>query len=388
MSLPISSTSPSEAEGRSDGTHGATASRPAVLQLDAITKRFGRRAAVDALGFTVLSGEVFTLLGPSGCGKTTTLRLVAGLEHPDAGEILLSGRTIVSARRGIFLPSERRNMGMVAQSYAVWPHMTVAENVAFPLQVRRMPRPEAIEKVRRALDLVGLADFQNRPATLLSGGQQQRVALARALVYEPEILLLDEPLSNLDAKLREELRLEIRALQRRLGITVLFVTHDQDEALLLSDRIGVMNDGRFEQVGSPREIYERPATPFVRDFVGRTIALQGTVRELGAGREVEVQDAGARWSLPATTLAPFQDGARVTLTCRPEDVLVRPGGEGSGLSIRGIVEEVAYLGGHVEYGVAVGERRLAVTGPHSQPCAVGDEVALVIDRERVTVWPG
>ena len=230
-----------------------------VLALDRVSKRFGEAAAVDSVSLSIRRGEIFTLLGPSGCGKTTTLRLVAGLEQPDGGEITLRDRVVASAPRRLFVAPNRRNLGMVFQSYAIWPHMTVFENVAYPLEVRGLPRrgdprqggPRAGPgRPRRAR--------RRGPATLLSGGQMQRLALCRALVYEPDLLLLDEPFSNLDAKLREQMRVEVKLLQRRLGITVLFVTHDQVEALSLSDRIAVMQRGRVEQVGTPRALYEQP----------------------------------------------------------------------------------------------------------------------------------
>jgi len=254
-----------------------------VLTLDRVSKRFSEAAAVDSVSPSIRRGEVFTLLGPSGCGKTTTLRLVAGLEQPDAGEITLRDRVVASAARRHFVAPNQRNLGMVFQSYAVWPHMTVFENVAYPLQLRGLSKAAVREKVARVLDLVGLAGTESRPGTLLSGGQMQRLALCRALVYEPDLLLLDEPFSNLDAKLREQMRVEVKLLQRRLGITVLFVTHDQVEALSLSDRLAVMHRGRVEQVGSPRALYERPASAFVRDFLGQTVVLGGRVAAPASG---------------------------------------------------------------------------------------------------------
>ncbi len=263
-----------------------------VLALDRVSKRFSEAAAVDSVSLSIRRGEVFTLLGPSGCGKTTTLRLVAGLEHPDAGEITLRDRVVASAARRHFVAPNQRNLGMVFQSYAVWPHMTVFENVAYPLQLRGLPKAAVREKVARVLDLVGLGGLETRPGTLLSGGQMQRLALCRALVYEPDLLLLDEPFSNLDAKLREQMRVEVKLLQRRLGITVLFVTHDQVEALSLSDRIAVMHRGRVEQVGSPRALYERPASAFVRDFLGQTVVLTGRV---AAPRARSRAPAPSRW---------------------------------------------------------------------------------------------
>src|SRR5713101_7689115 len=255
-------------------------SRPieTVLALDDVSKAFGPHPAVDRASLEVRRGEVFTLLGPSGCGKTTTLRLVAGLERPDAGEITLRGRMVASVPRRVFLAPNLRNLGMVFQSYAIWPHMTVFENIAYPLTLRGVKRGVIRDKVERVLGLVGLEGLEARAATLLSGGQMQRLALCRALVYEPDLLLLDEPFSNLDAKLREQ-----KLLQRRLGITVLFVTHDQIEALSLSDRIAVMQRGRVEQVGPPRSLYEHPASAFVRDFLGQTVILRGAVKEVANG---------------------------------------------------------------------------------------------------------
>jgi len=248
-----------------------------MLRLEAVTKLFGTAKAVDASTLEIERGETFTLLGPSGCGKTTTLRMVSGLERPDAGRILYQDRIVADPARNVFVPPHRRNMGMVFQTYAIWPHMSVFDNVAYPLRLRGVASPDRHARVERVLALVGLAGLGERAATTLSGGQQQRVALARALVYEPDLLLLDEPFSNLDAKLRNQMRIEVRLLQRRLGITVLFVTHDQIEALTLSDRIAVMNAGRIEQIGTPAELYDRPASAFVRDFLGQTVAIRGQV---------------------------------------------------------------------------------------------------------------
>ena len=236
----------------------------AALELIGLEKHYGGAAAVAGIDLTVNEGEFVTLLGPSGCGKTTTLALVAGFLPPTAGEILLKGKSVAD------LPAFRRDIGVVFQDYALFPHMTAAENVAFGLKMRRVPSSETAKRVNEALDLMQLAGLGERRPLQMSGGQRQRVALARALVINPTVLLLDEPLSNLDLKLREEMRVEIVAIQRRLGITTVFVTHDQGEALVMSDRIAVMNAGRIEQIGDPAEIYERPATRFVAEFIGRT----------------------------------------------------------------------------------------------------------------------
>ncbi|HEY7219767.1 MAG TPA: ABC transporter ATP-binding protein, partial [Candidatus Binatia bacterium] len=239
-----------------------------------IKKAFQQTLAVDDVSFDVEAGEFVTLLGPSGCGKTTTLRLIAGLEECDFGEIHLNNRLVNSPAAKVYVPPEKRAIGMVFQSYAIWPHMTVFENVAFPLRLRHVAKSTIKEKVSDILKLFDLHEFGPRLATKLSGGQQQRVAIARALAVEPSVLLMDEPLSNLDAKLRERMRLELRALQRRTGISTLYVTHDQAEAMILSDRIIVMNKGRIEQIGRPEEIYQKPLTRFVTDFVGGSNIIQ------------------------------------------------------------------------------------------------------------------
>src|SRR5262245_49552347 len=260
-----------------------------AVRATGLVKAFGPLIAVNTLSLEAKAGEFLTLLGPSGCGKTTTLRLVAGLERPDQGEIELGGRALSSASDGLFVAPERRGMGMVFQSYAIWPHMTVFENVAFPLQELRRPRAEIRERVMAILTTVGLGRLHDRPAPMLSGGQQQRVALARALVSNPQVLLLDEPLSNLDARLREEMRFELRDMQARLGITSIFVTHDQAEAMTLSDRIIVMNAGRIEQEGRPEEVYQRPTTRFVMDFLGRANHVPARMARAGGGWAAIVQ---------------------------------------------------------------------------------------------------
>ena len=259
--------------------------RPAV-SLKGLTKTFrgAKAAAVDNLSLDIHDGEIVTLLGPSGCGKSTTLRIVAGLEQADAGSIYFGDKAVLITERGLSLGPEKRRVGMVFQSYAIWPHMTVGQNVAFPLRALKYPRAEIGDRVERALDLVGMGGFANRPAPLLSGGQQQRVALARALVTEPRILLLDEPFSNLDAKLREQMRIEVKMLQSRLNIATLFVTHDQSEALGLSDRIVLMRSGVVQQEGTGRQLYEHPANEFVRDFIGKTLLFAGSIETIAADR--------------------------------------------------------------------------------------------------------
>src|SRR6201991_511806 len=261
------------------GTSASLSPPSPHIEVDRLEVYYGSVPAVRGVSFNVLPGEQLTLLGPSGCGKTTTLRAIAGLERPTSGAIRIAGRTVYSSAEGINIPAEKRGLSMVFQSYAIWPHMTVAENVAYGLKVRRRPSAEIDEGVRRALDLVQMSAFADRPASKLSGGQQQRVAVARAVAFSPSVLLFDEPLSNLDAKLRAEMRVELRELQRRLDITSLYVTHDQEEALAISDRVIVMNVGVIEQIGTPEQIYNQPKNRFVADFVGSANLIRGRVRE-------------------------------------------------------------------------------------------------------------
>ena len=364
----------------------------AVLRLVEITKYYGRVKAVDALSLDVQEGEVFTLLGPSGCGKTTTLRVIAGLEAPDAGSIYFRDRPIVVVADGVFVPTHKRNMGMVFQSYAIWPHMTVFDNVAYPLKVRRVGGKEIRERVLRALDLVGLSGLEDRQGPQLSGGQQQRVALARALVHEPSMLLLDEPFSNLDAKLREQMRVQLKVLLKRLPITAVFVTHDQVEALSLSDRIAVMSAGHVEQLATPLEMYERPATPFVRDFLGSTVLLRGTVGD-GAGPGILVHLD----SIPGATLCALRSsdtslarGSRVVAAIRPEDVHLTTanGGTAEPNSLTGTIETLLFVGNHYEYRVRLSdEESLLLHTPRATVLREGEQVRLRIPEEGISVWP-
>ena len=301
-----------------------------------LVKTFGTLRAVDQVSLEIAPGELFFLLGPSGCGKTTLLRAVAGFHQPDAGAVFIGDRDVTR------LPPHARDTGMVFQSYALWPHLTVAENVAFGLKVRRRPRPEIRRRVAEALERVHMADrAQSRP-NQLSGGQQQRVALARALVIEPQCLLLDEPLSNLDAKLRIEMRGEIRRLCKQAGLTALYVTHDQKEALSIADRLAVMRAGRIEQVGSPREVYRHPANPFVAGFIGEANFLEGRVLEVQGGR-VQVETPVGRLEAPVGLAQPVP-GAEVTLCIRPEAVqFARPGAAAENL-IEGTLRQTVYQG--------------------------------------------
>ena len=308
----------------------------------------GEVIAVDHVFIEIERGELVTLLGPSGCGKTTTLRLIAGFEFPNHGTIRLDGQVINDK------PPHKRDMSMVFQSYAIFPHLSVYDNMAYGLNVQRLPKNEVRERVAKALELVELTGLEKRAPNELSGGQQQRVALARALVMEPKVLLMDEPLSNLDAKLREQMRTEIRLIQKRLGITSIYVTHDQIEAMTLSDRIVVMNEGKIEQIGPPTEIYRKPQTRFVADFIGRANFVEATVRETLDGQLV-VDALGTTMTVPAPA-SDFQEGQAVTLVVRPEMVEI----DAPQAQVEGVVRIANYLGDVVEYDVEVKGQLLAL----------------------------
>jgi len=287
-------------------------SQPVEVEIRGLSRRFRDAVAVHNLSLTIRRGEFFTLLGPSGCGKTTTLRMIAGLLEPDAGEILFDGRPVTGT------PPWHRNIGMVFQNYALWPHLTVFDNVAFGLVERGIPPPATARKVDEALRLVGLEGLGRRLPSQLSGGQQQRVALARAVVVEPALLLLDEPLSNLDARLRVQMRNELVNLQRHLGITTVYVTHDQDEALMLSTRMAVMHNGHLVQLGTPQDIYERPADTFVADFLGGANLLPGIVRDVATGVLMIALNGGTVVQAAAARNQGFRAGESVTVCLRPE----------------------------------------------------------------------
>jgi len=322
-----------------------------TLILDNLVKTFGHRSevrAVDRLSLEVRQGEFVTLLGPSGCGKTTTLRIIAGFEFPTEGRILLDGKMIND------MPPNKRPMAMVFQNYALFPHMSVFDNIAYGLKVKKQPKElirESVEIVMQLMNLVGMGD---RMPHQLSGGQQQRVALARALVMQPKVLLFDEPLSNLDAKLRVQMRIEIRRLQQRLGITTVYVTHDQAEAMSLSDRIAVMHDGRIEQVGTPSEIYEQPASLFVADFIGRANFIESTVQDQADGQMMF--DLFERSLAIPAPQRKFTNGEQVYLIIRPEAVRVN---QQKG-SYPGEVKQAVYLGSTVEYEVEIHDQVISV----------------------------
>ena len=352
-----------------------------TLEIRGLAKTYrlsgGRSApAVRDFALRVEPGEFVTLLGPSGCGKTTVLRTLAGLEQPDAGEILLDGRAITA------LPAHRRRIGLVFQNYALFPHMTVFENVAYSFRIRRAPEAMVKSEVAAALKAVGLDEMGSRLPGQLSGGQQQRVALARAFVMQPDLLLFDEPLSNLDAKLRIQVRGELRRLQKRLGTTALYVTHDQAEAMSLSDRIAVMRDGQVEQIGTPEEIYARPASLFVADFVGRVNALPGRVIERSNGF-ASVEALNHRFQVPSAR-CPDDD---VLVLVRPEAIQM---GDAAADRPIGIVEEIEYCGDQIEYRVRVHVTLLVAVESalrRSRRIAVGDRVGLQFVTEAVHILP-
>ena len=346
--------------------------------------------AAQNVTFEVPEGELFTLLGPSGCGKTTTLRSIAGLERPTSGEIQVGGRVVYSSQRGIFIPPNKRDFGMVFQSYAIWPHMNVFQNAAFPLQVRstRLSSQQVRDKVMRVLNAVGLDHLADREATKLSGGQQQRLALARALVMEPKLLLLDEPLSNLDAKLRERMRFELKRIQRELGLTTIYVTHDQSEALALSHEIAVMNEGKIVQIGSPRDIYERPQAKFVADFIGSTNFIDGTV----AGRD----ERSNRWQVntPLGVLRVNAESltrdAPVVISVRPEDVELSdaPPVNADAYNVTsGVVDQKVFLGEYVDFQVKVGNTILLARAHPSLRTPIGDPIHVRMNPEKCIALP-
>jgi iron(III) transport system ATP-binding protein len=350
-----------------------------------LKKTFGENTVLHDNSVTIKDGEFFTLLGPSGCGKSTTLNCIAGLERPTGGSISVGGTTFVDADSGVFLPPEERNLGMVFQSYALWPHMTVAKNLAMPLNVRKVPKDKQRTLIQEALEKVGLADLGNRYPHQMSGGQQQRVALARALVYSPTVLLLDEPLSNLDAKLREQARAWLKRLQEDLGITTIYVTHDQDEALALSDRIAVMSGGLMLQVEDPHSIYERPATAEVAAFVGRCNFFEGKVEaSTGDSHQVRLECDGevveVRSSLQTTT------GQSVTVAIRPEKLEVVPAGdELTGVNrLNTEVLTSSYVGSRYEYDVRLGSQAVQV---ESHRPGLSGQVQLVFEPASALLYP-
>ncbi len=358
-----------------------------MLTVHGLTKIYANRYDAQAGGvrevsFTLPVGTFFTLLGPSGCGKTTTLRCIAGLERPDSGTIAVEDSLLFDAVRGVAVPMNQRGIGMVFQSYAIWPHMTVFENIAFPLRVaksRRYAREEIRTLVDQALATVGLGGYGDRPATRLSGGQQQRVALARAIVHRPRLLLLDEPLSNLDASLREEMRAELRRLQQQIGVTTIYVTHDQGEALAMSDLIAVMERGRIVQLDEPRAIYFRPANEFVASFIGAANLLSGIAEAAVVAGEVGVLTLEGGERVFCLFPAGSEAGSQTTASVRPESIAIAPAGTAvsNGTNVlHGDVAAASFLGGTVRYDVRVGGRALRVVSPAEQVFPPGTPVEL------------
>ena len=357
----------------------------AGISIERVSKRYGPVAAVRELSLEVRDREFLTLLGPSGCGKTTLLRLIAGFLRPDAGTIRVDGLTLSSA--DAVVPPERRGMGMVFQNYAIWPHKTVFENVAFGLEVRRVPRADARERVGRVLELVNLEGLEQRFPSELSGGQQQRVALARSLVVEPKILLLDEPLSNLDAKLRERMRWELKDLQRRTGITFVYVTHDQAEAMALSDRIAVLHRGSLLQDGPPRDVYARPASREVADFMGLVNLLPGRVVRAAADDSL-VSVAGSE-PVRVSLAAVLDVGAGVQVAIRPESLRLAPDGADAAAAcvLRGKVAELTFLGNLIDCHMVLEDgTRVRVQADPEASLQVGQALRITFDPHACTVF--
>jgi iron(III) transport system ATP-binding protein len=342
-----------------------------------------RITALANLDLTVPANRIFTLLGPSGCGKTTLLRCIVGLEMPDSGEITIGGEIVFSKEKRIFVPPEKRGLSMVFQTYAIWPHMNVFDNVAYPLQVRNEPKEEIRRTVEKTLRFVQLEGFEDRPATKLSGGQQQRVALARALAPAPKVILFDEPLSNLDAKLREETRKELRSFLTKLEITAVYVTHDRIEALSLSDDIAVMRAGRIVAIGTPREIYFDAEERFVADFIGRANLIEGKVASIEAD---EAQIQTAMGTIACRRHVASYPGSVVTVCIRPEFITVTHGESGTGQNtFRGRVESLVFIGEAFEGEIMVGGTRLIARIEPTADLKEGDEIGLHIDPEQCSM---
>jgi ABC-type Fe3+/spermidine/putrescine transport system ATPase subunit len=360
----------------------------AVIEVEDLVVRYDSVAAVKGVSFSVQRGEHLTLLGPSGCGKTTILRAIAGLETPYGGEIRINGKVVYSAARRINVPTEKRNLSMVFQTYAIWPHMTVSQNVAYGLKVRGEPKTECSKKTEAALGLVRMTEFAHRSATELSGGQQQRVALARALAVSPSVLLLDEPLSNLDARLRVAMRLEIQALQKQIGVSSVYVTHDQEEAFVISDRIIVMNGGTIVQTGTPIQIYDQPYNAFVADFVGAANLIGGVVRhDLGGADTVVLETAGGQLVHgvnPGHTLAHSGSVAIRTVYLQ----LARDASPSEPNRWTARVKQRAFLGDAIEYILDWHGRDLVARRPVGDVFAENEEVHITVEPSRCVLLAG
>jgi iron(III) transport system ATP-binding protein len=354
-----------------------------MVQIDSLEKFFGedkeRVHVLKGISLNIPEGSLYTFLGPSGCGKTTTLRCVAGLERPEKGKIAIDGNPVFASGERVYVPTNKRPIGMVFQSYAIWPHMTVFQNVAYPLTIHRRPKSEIKKRVEDVLRIVGLQGLEDRPAPKLSGGQQQRVAFARALINEPKVMLLDEPLSNLDAKLREQMRFEIKALQRRVNITTIYVTHDQAEALAISDQIAVMHGGKLIEVGSPHQLYSRPKRKFTATFLGLTNLIEGKVVEIGGDSKpgrIETK-RGVLSFIPATRMERNQSAV---ISIRPEHIQVhKQKPEALDNVVEGTVKESVFMGDAYHCQITVGDVLLRV---HTHPflsMSPGEKVYLHLD---------
>ncbi len=362
--------------------------RAPAVSVRNITKTFQtRRGEVTALrdvSLDIVAGEMLVLLGPSGCGKTTLLRCIAGLENPTSGEITVHGRQVFSSETGVAIPAEKRNLSMVFQAYALWPHMTVFQNIAYPLTVSKVKAPEIKERVEKVLAVAGLEKFASSYPGQLSGGQQQRVALARALVANDGLILFDEPLSNLDAKVRERLRDELIYMQREFGFTGIYVTHDQVEAAALASRIAVMETGQIAQLGAPIEVFNAPRLPYVADFVGCTNEVAGTVVST-SGDLVEVDTSIGR--LSGVTPAALQKGQAIRVMFRPEHGRIVSGKAGGPNSFKATVGHGIFLGSHVEYRLAAGDERFLIRSMDDEVLRAGGDVSIYIDPALTRVFP-
>jgi iron(III) transport system ATP-binding protein len=360
-----------------------------MLKVQGLAKSFagagGAVKVIDGVNFEVPEGECYALLGPSGCGKTTTLRCVAGLEHADAGTITIGGRTVSDPANGVFVQVHERAIGMVFQSYAIWPHLDVLENVAYPLRIRRprLPKAEIRDRVMAALQLVGMETMGNRSATSLSGGQQQRVALARAIVRRPALLLLDEPLSNLDARMRDQMRIELHDLINKVGVTALYVTHDQAEAFALAHRVAVMSQGRIVQEGSPRAIYQQPRTSFVATFLGAANVLRARLEALDCGSGVFALDGESRSRIKAPISGEWAAGDQAEIVIRPENLRVHADRPGQTENVMlGRIAALTFLGGQCECAIDLGESVVRAVIESTREVAQGAAVWLTVDPAR------
>ena len=354
----------------------------AILKVNSLSKNFGKVKAVTEVSFEATEGKVLSLLGPSGCGKTTTLRCIAGFENPDTGEISLDDRKITH------IPPEKRGIGMVFQNYALWPHMTVYANLAFGLQIKKIPKDEIPKKIKRVLSMVRLEGYENRYPRQMSGGQQQRIAMARALVFEPEIMLLDEPLSNLDAQLREEMRFEFTELQKKLGITAVYVTHDQAEALVISDKIVILNKGKIVQSGSPKEIYSNPKNKFVAGFIAVTSFLDGNVDSFIEEKTKVIVKTDDGLIIQGLNNS-LSIGQRVSVALRMKAIkFIKDGNNEKRKKIntfRGKIIQLSYLGNTVDYKIQIGKWQIRTNADAKYDFKIGEEVTFNLPTEDIIV---